>query len=773
LESQQATPLKSLPSMTTQELAQLLSDLRPADSSLSEFLRGGRYSRPLLSQRALSRGTEALCQGSQQLCRNADFILPESITPSLHVRFSSLRTALDQVVAPLGVAAPRYVVGPPGLGKTLLAYTMGRVVSEKTGGRLALFHVNGAIQNSTDLFVKRVAVTNTANYVRHCADYELLHPHTQAFLMAPHEKDSGIERADAICSLPQPIFTELVNLLHTQDRWDVPPNLDDWQKDLLGVPVITPLGALVLPKYELGPEGRPIQRDNVAVMLVFDEFHQCEDQKAAAVTVGVFSDKTAQTGNPFLASFPSGWLTHVAHSGRFNHHRFLFACGNDPELSGGDDRPMDALFSRLFPHQLSLPPKMGQKSVAFMVLSSMLSRVRDKTDTYRCAPVDELIASPQRFEIHSDLLKSDKEELSRFVENIVQFEEYLRSSIVNKSLTSGDQVHAFPRYLDDLHDYLSKYAEQGWGNVLNARNLVNTSHSLARLQLSQEPQLNERLLRYEVVRGLAGVKAADAMEADGSTPVFMNSHLPSGISFATAINDFVEAFPVHELLEVSQRQDIDRAKIIKGLFDKRLQSRDVDRYNDVLASTNMPLYEAMSQAPSLVHKIGVYPGTKKHLIFLLEFDQAGTWTFQKDPLEGLAPTDHELAAVNAWLTVRGINAARQRSTTGHGPNDPGTYPVLQIAPNPNKPSAFQTVSINVEPHLVDQAEARLGAFDLSVATMKLQAELSRTPAKNVSAWLTPGSPDRVSVNTTRFQVLALEQPPAAGSLKSRGRQPAF
>ena len=72
--------------------------------------------------------------------------------------------------------------------------------------------------------------------------------------------------------MPADEFRAFVELLQTNDRYAAPTDRAEWGKQMWDVPVLTPMGAMLMGRFELGPDNQPVQKDNVAVMMFIDEF---------------------------------------------------------------------------------------------------------------------------------------------------------------------------------------------------------------------------------------------------------------------------------------------------------------------------------------------------------------------------------------------------------------------------------------------------------------------------------------------------------------------
>jgi hypothetical protein len=100
--------------------------------------------------------------------------------------------------------------------------------------------------------------------------------------------------------LPPKDFDIFVRLLQTNDRYPAASDRAEWPKQIWDVPVLTPMGAMLLGRFEPGPDGQPVQRDNCSVMMFLDEFNQIEanNQKPASTVVGAFSREVRKNRQP-------------------------------------------------------------------------------------------------------------------------------------------------------------------------------------------------------------------------------------------------------------------------------------------------------------------------------------------------------------------------------------------------------------------------------------------------------------------------------------------
>lgn len=654
--------------MDVREFAKVINADTYRDRSLVNFLSRSNYEAPLLDDNELPDGTKALCEKSRALVQHTDFILPNPIDTSTEVNFGILKTTINDLMAPYAGVQPKYVTGPPGLGKTTIAYAMANVVSAETKGRVAVFHVNGAIDGNQNLLAKRVSASTTTDTVTHMALYGALHPITADFLYKPHESDPQIKRYQSISTLAEPEFKQLVSLMHRYDLWPVPSNREDWNRELLGVPQLTTLGATLLPQYGLDSNGNPKVRDNVVCFFVFDEFNQIEDQKAAAVIVGAFSSDTARTGNPFGSGFPSGWLNSMVASGQYNKHRFMFAAGNDPDISGGDTTPMDAITSRLFTSTFSMPREMTAPSLSRIMACNMLKRVTHKEDPFRTATVDDIANRPDEFQMKSPVLNASSAAFKNLLGSVINFESHVRGSLVSNSAPG-----VTPIYMEAVREYTLKYAERGWKNVLNMRNLVNLSQNLASLRLDADKDTNAACIESEIVKSLLGATAASMIKEDAKVSDLLDANLPDGTTLRGSVNQLCESLDTSRTIGArSAAVPVPaRTASVADLFKRSIPRPQIQKYMEALEDSKPELAQALAGSLDKVESINAMtiPGSKKMVVRLSAKTQGGTAADLPQPVtEKLsAPGEfsrEDVAKVNAWLMHGALQEQAQKPGAG-------------------------------------------------------------------------------------------------------------
>jgi hypothetical protein len=568
--------------MDLTEFAGILDASQHAKRSMVAFLSDSAYDPSLMATRPLPVGFAAICEKSAGMVAHADFILEAEIGAQTEVDYGVLKGTVADMLSPIAGVDARAAFGPPGLGKTTIAYAMSRVLSEKTDGRVAVFHVNSAVDGNANLLVRRVSASTTTETVTHMANYGAIHPITADFLNQPHDSDPNIKRGQSIGNLPDQQFDQLVKLMHRHDQWPVPAKREDWEKELLGVPQITPIGAAILPQWGLDESGKPVQSNNFGVVLILDEFGQAEDQKAMSLIVGAMSPDTARTGNPFGTGFPSGWVNQQVASGKYNPHRFLFAAGNDPEISGGDSTPMDALASRLAASTFAMPRSMQNQTLTKIMASNMLGRVTHKDDPFQAATISDLAKRPNEFVSRSPLLDSSVAAYKGLLTSIVEFEALARTTMI--APTAAGMT---PSYLEAPSEYNLKYAERGWGNVVSMRNLVNLSRNLAGLRLDKDKATNARVVEHEIVKSIMGAGAASHIKdpKDDTISKLVSQNLPVGNSLSKAAETLCESIETSRKIKKAKAQQQvaatavpPKARTLQSVFKKTLPKAESARF---------------------------------------------------------------------------------------------------------------------------------------------------------------------------------------------------
>jgi hypothetical protein len=107
---------------------------------------------------------------------------------------------------------------------------------------------------------KKVGVTSVRDEIHRLGDFGLLHPVTRDFAYGIHPNNGSILRYEDSEALPQKEFDTFVRLLQANDRYPAPSTRDEWPKQMWDVPVLTPMGAMLLGRFELGPDNQPVFR---------------------------------------------------------------------------------------------------------------------------------------------------------------------------------------------------------------------------------------------------------------------------------------------------------------------------------------------------------------------------------------------------------------------------------------------------------------------------------------------------------------------------------
>lgn len=523
--------------MKIEEIVNLLSSVTTADYSFVQHLAEGNYEPTLLSQTQLPSGIAQLCATTSAACATSEFYFHEKRGPEVSAMFGPFRDKVQSVLRPRAPTLPLYMEAAPGLGKTTLAQATVRVLGQKTNDRVIYFHFNGSKDINGNTLAKRVANTTIEQEIKLLGDFGLFHPQTKEFAYRPHPKNPRRAVYQAIEQLPDKMFSEFVEHLNEFDGYLAPAKREEWFRDQLGMStVLTRAGASLIGNWVLGHDGKPMQRDNVAVVFFIDECNQVEDQKAFATIVGIFCGQSSQTGNPFGQNHRSDWVQSLIEAGAFNRHKLLIAAGNDQGMTGGDAIMMDALQSRLLSHSVSLPRQMSDFSFRTVLASKMVEGVADSVSGFSPPSVRRFLENPGTYTVEADILKHSKEKVEGFIDGIIKFEERVRANLATSTASAVGST--LPKKLSDRQEYLQKYHELGVGNVISTRNAVNLMSQLMSLKLDQDPEVNKLRLKRMCLTAFASEDAAAAypnhqviknwMDVDLNTGTLRPSSPPPG-----------------------------------------------------------------------------------------------------------------------------------------------------------------------------------------------------------------------------------------------------
>jgi hypothetical protein len=543
--------------MNVSEIAEMLSPYRNKEYSLFEYLNTTDYGTSTIAKTQLPKAVQALCDSTAADVRWAEFIFNDKFSEDVAARFGDFRDRVQEVLAPIDAVNPIYMEGVPGMGKTNLGKTMVRTIADRTDGRIAYFHVNGPQDVRPGMLSKKVGVTSVRDEIHRLGDFGLLHPTTRDFAYGVHPNNANIMRYEDPEALQQKDFDTFVRLLQANDRYPAPSDRAEWPKQLWDVPVLTPMGAMLLGRFELGPDNRPVQRDNCSVMMFLDEFNQIEpdNQKLASTLVGAFCGEVARTGNPLGFGHRSGWVQSLIDSGAYNRHRFLVAAGNNQGISGADSDMMDALMSRLGPHTITLPKNFSTQAYKAVISQQLVKGVVDKSTGFSPSSVRAFLAAPEQHEVRSQFLKHSKAQVEELVGNVVAFEATVRQGLTARSTTGGGNGEALPQDMEPRINYLSKYTEAfDMGNSLTLRDGVNLVGKLVRMKFDSLPGVNGLRIKRMILGSYASEPAANRFPDNQTYNDWMKKRLePSARSMGDVVDQFVNTFPIDALLSEKER----------------------------------------------------------------------------------------------------------------------------------------------------------------------------------------------------------------------------
>jgi hypothetical protein len=543
--------------MNVSEIAELLSPCGNKEFSLFEYLNTTDYGSSTIARTPLPKAVQALCDSTAADVRSAEFIFNDKFSEDVASRFGDFRDRVQEILAPIDAVNPIHMEGVPGMGKTSLAKTMVRTIADRTDGRIAYFHVNGPQDVRPGMLSKKVGVTSVRDEIHRLGDFGLLHPVTRDFAYGVHPNNANIMRYEDPEALPQNEFDAFVRLLQANDRYPAPSDRAEWQKQLWDVPVLTPMGAMLLGRFELGPDGRPVQRDNCSVMMFLDEFNQIEpdNQKLASTVVGAFCGEVARTGNPLGFGHRSQWVQSLIHSGAYNRHRILVTAGNNQGISGADADMMDALMSRLGPHTITLPKNFSTQAYKAVISQQLVKGVVDKSTGFSPTSVRAFLAAPEQHEVRSQFLKHSRAHVEELVGTLVSFEATVRQGLTARSTTGGGNGEALPQDMEPRINYLSKYTEAfDMGNSLTLRDGVNLVSKLVKMKFDSLPGVNGLRIKRMILGSFASEPAANRFPDNQTYNDWMKKRLePTARSMGDVVDQFVNTFPIDALLGEKER----------------------------------------------------------------------------------------------------------------------------------------------------------------------------------------------------------------------------
>jgi hypothetical protein len=538
--------------MNVTELAEMLSPYGNKEYSLFEYLNTTDYGTSTIARTPLPKAVQALCASTVADVRWAEFIFHDKFSEDVAARFGDFRDRVQEVLAPIDAVNPIYMEGVPGIGKTMIGKAMVRAIADRTEGRIAYFHVNGPQDVRPGMLSKKVGVTSVRDEIHRLGDFGLLHPATRDFAYGVHPNNANIMRYEDPEALPQKDFDTFVRLLQANDRYPAPSDRAEWPKQIWDVPVLTPMGAMLLGRFELGPDNQPVQRDNCSVMMFLDEFNQIEpdNQKLASTVVGAYCGEVARTGNPLGFGHRSGWVQSLIDSGAYNRHRFLVAAGNNQGISGADADMMDALMSRLGPHTITLPKNFSTQAYKTVISQQLAKGVVDKTTGFSPTSVRAFLAAPEQHEVKSQFLKHSKAQVEELIGNAVAFEAVVRQGLTARSTSGGGNGEALPEDMQPRINYLSKYTEAfDIGNSLTLRDGVNLVGKLVRMKFDSRPGVNALRIKRMILGTFASEPAANRFPDNQTYNDWMKKRLePNARSMGDVVDQFVKTFPIDALL---------------------------------------------------------------------------------------------------------------------------------------------------------------------------------------------------------------------------------
>jgi hypothetical protein len=543
--------------MNVSEIAEMLSPYGNREYSLFEYLNTTDYGTSTIAQTPLPKAVQALCASTAADVRWAEFILPDKFNEDVAARFGDFRDRVQEVLAPIDAVNPIYMEGVPGMGKTTIGKAMVRTIADRTDGRIAYFHVNGPQDVRPGMLSKKVGVTSVRDEIHRLGDFGLLHPATRDFAYGVHPNNANIMRYEDPEALPPKDFDTFVRLLQANDRYPAPSDRAEWPKQIWDVPVLTPMGAMLLGRFELGPDNRPVQRDNCSVMMFLDEFNQIEpdNQKLASTVVGAFCGEVARTGNPLGFGHRSGWVQSLIDAGAYNRHRILVAAGNNQGLSGADADMMDALMSRLGPHTITLPKNFSNLAYKAVISQQLVKGVVDKATGFSPTSVRAFLATPDQHEVKSQFLKHSKAQVEELVGNAVAFEAVVRQGLTARSTSGGGNGEALPEDMAPRIEYLSKYTEAfDMGNALTLRDGVNLVGKFVRMKFDSRAGVNALRIKRMILGSFASEPAANRFPDNQTYNDWMKKRLePSARSMGDVVDQFVNTFPIDALLSEKEK----------------------------------------------------------------------------------------------------------------------------------------------------------------------------------------------------------------------------